>query len=60
MDTLHKKDKKTQQAQGKKRPAKTILTSKRKRAIEKAILFWKANEVDMSQFKFDRQEANAR
>ena len=34
--------------------------SKRKKAIEKAILFWKEHAVTLSSFKFDRQQANAR
>lgn len=34
--------------------------TKRQKAIEKAVAFWNAHAVDMSNFKFDREEANAR
>jgi hypothetical protein len=40
--------------------AKTNLSTKRQKAIEKAISFWERHAVDMSNFKFDREEANAR
>lgn len=40
--------------------AKTKMTSKRKQAIEKAISFWEKHSVDLSNFKFDREEANGR
>ncbi len=40
--------------------AQVQLSTKRKQAIEKAISFWKQHAVDMSNFKFDREEANAR
>jgi len=39
---------------------KSTLTIKRKQAIEKAIAFWESHSVDLSGFKFDREEANAR
>lgn len=39
---------------------KTGLSPKRKQAIEKMISFWKDHAVDMSSFKFNREEANAR
>ena len=32
----------------------------RKRAWEEALAFWNSIEVDMSNFKFDREEANER
>ena len=37
-----------------------ILSVKQKKAIEKAVAFWNTHAVDMSNFKFDREEANAR
>lgn len=40
--------------------SQTELGTKRKQAIEKAIAFWNSHAVDMSGFKFDREEANAR
>jgi hypothetical protein len=39
---------------------KSTLTIKRKQAIEKAIAFWESHSIDLSGFKFDREEANAR
>lgn len=33
---------------------------KRKRTYEEAVKFWDAHAVDMSNFKFDREEANER
>jgi hypothetical protein len=34
--------------------------SKRSAGFEKAWKFWREIQVDLSQFKFDREEANAR
>lgn len=36
------------------------LLAKRKQAIEKAVAFWNIHAVDMSDFKFNREEANER
>jgi hypothetical protein len=57
METIKQKTKKTLKKIG---ATKTQLTGKRKQAIEKAIAFWDKHAVDMSDFKFDREEANAR
>lgn len=35
-------------------------TQKKNTGFEKAWNFWKDIQVDLSQFKFDREEANAR
>ncbi len=44
----------------KKLKLKVEMTTKRKKAIEKTIGFWNSHALDMSGFKFDREEANAR
>ena len=49
--------------QKKRRPVKPIkksMSARRKRAIEQAIQFWERHALDLGQFKFDREEANAR
>lgn len=43
-----------------KKSAKVKIPLKRKQAIEKAISFWKKHSVDLTDFKFDRIEANER
>jgi len=61
MATIQKKAiKKKQLRKVKKGAAKTKMSAKRKRSIEKAINFWETLQVDLSNFKFDREEANAR
>lgn len=32
----------------------------KEKSTDKALEFWKANSIDMSNFKFDRSEANER
>ncbi len=60
MGTVEKKSgrKPAQKKSANKRIVK--LTDKRKNAIEKAISFWEAHSVDMNDFKFNQEEANAR
>ena len=43
-----------------KKSVKVKMPLKRKRAIEKAVAFWENHSVDLSGFKFDREEANER
>ena len=57
METIKRRDKKNIK---KLSATKSSITIKRKQAIEKAIAFWDRHAVDMSGFKFDREEANAR
>jgi hypothetical protein len=61
MATIQKKN--TKRTIGVKKTKKSGITKglgKRKSAIEDAISFWKDHAVDLSDFKFNRTEANAR
>jgi hypothetical protein len=57
METIKQKGKKSPKKLG---VNKSQMNNNRKKAIEKAIAFWERHAVDMSGFKFDREEANAR
>ena len=61
MATIQRKN--TKRAVSSKKVRKSSVNkvkSKRENAIEKAISFWKDHAVDLSNFSFDRTEANAR
>lgn len=49
-DSRHKNSRKT----------KSVIRKKTNRAFEKAWEFWQKAQIDLSNFKFDREEANAR
>ena len=54
--TIKKSSKKRQS----RKSIRRSMSAKRKKAIEQAIQFWKSHALDLSHFKFDREEANAR
>lgn len=57
MEKIRQRDKKsTKNAQA----PKSTMSIRRKQAIEKAIAFWESHSIDLSGFKFNREEANAR
>jgi hypothetical protein len=60
MATITKKIRSRKKMAGHTHISKTKMSPKRKQAIEKAISFWETVQVDLSNFKFDREEANAR
>ena len=62
MITVQKKGVKRGLKAGKKNKAKRALKSEKNQnhGFEKAWEFWKTAQIDLSTFKFDREEANAR
>jgi hypothetical protein len=62
MITVQKKGIKPGLKAGKKNKAKRTFKSVKNKSqgFEKAWEFWKTAQIDLSTFKFDREEANAR
>jgi hypothetical protein len=62
MSVAQKKVSKSSNRPGKRTNSRSRIrmTSKRQKAIEKAISFWKSHSIDLASFKFEREEANAR